>query len=450
MLFSKSPEYNPNYCARLARVESTEPIRGADRIQACIVRCERYVCGKELRVGDPVIVFHIGTELTSEFLRLANLWSEPSKNSDPSARPGLFKTNGKIKSIKIRGIQSPGLVLPLSSLIDQTIYKVNQSEIENLIEQQNAGFDIFNDILCCKRAQTAQEEIEAPVRHKIKRTKKENPGAPQIRPGFFSFHYDTQMLADNMFRIEPKTILSISIKMHGTSVVLGRLPVARPLASTWIGRAFYRIFCGGKAYKTIPVCASRNRLRGLNEESIYNKALSVFSELMRPGEEWYCEIVGFDGQSPIQSGYDYGCEPGEFRIIPYRLVTHEYDVFGHLVKTEHTLSDVYSRTCLLKKKLESEGNTVAGSIEPVHIVYIGEAEEYYKKEEGMSMESWRQGLLEKLKDDKSFGMEELEPLCSNKVPREGIVIRTDGKNYSYGIPMAYKLKTAAFWRHEGL
>lgn len=47
-------------------------------------------------------------------------------------------------------------------------------------------------------------------------------------------------------------------------------------------------------------------------------------------------------------------------------------------------------------------------------------------------------------DKERLGMEQDEPMCDNKVPREGIIIRTDSSD---GL-VAYKLKTEAFRNRE--
>ena len=60
-------------------------------------------------------------------------------------------------------------------------------------------------------------------------------------------------------------------------------------------------------------------------------------------------------------------------------------------------------------------------------------------------EDWNNNILQCLKGDKEhFGMELKEPLCKNKVAREGIVIRKDGDT----IIEAFKLKTDAFLKKE--
>lgn len=54
-------------------------------------------------------------------------------------------------------------------------------------------------------------------------------------------------------------------------------------------------------------------------------------------------------------------------------------------------------------------------------------------------------ILEAMKADKMhFGMEEDEPYCKNKVPREGIVIRIDNDKK----PEAFKLKCLKFYQRE--
>jgi hypothetical protein len=55
-------------------------------------------------------------------------------------------------------------------------------------------------------------------------------------------------------------------------------------------------------------------------------------------------------------------------------------------------------------------------------------------------EHWHENVLEALKVEKRFLMEQLEPMCTNKVPREGFVIRKANDP----IKRAFKLKTDMF------
>lgn len=58
---------------------------------------------------------------------------------------------------------------------------------------------------------------------------------------------------------------------------------------------------------------------------------------------------------------------------------------------------------------------------------------------------WHENVLEAMKADKiHFGMEENEPYCKNKVPREGVVIRIDNDKKAE----AFKLKCLKFYEFE--
>ena len=57
---------------------------------------------------------------------------------------------------------------------------------------------------------------------------------------------------------------------------------------------------------------------------------------------------------------------------------------------------------------------------------------------------WHENVLELLKTEKKFKMEEMEPLCKNKVPREGFVLRKANDPVSE----AWKLKCFAFSQRE--
>lgn len=62
-------------------------------------------------------------------------------------------------------------------------------------------------------------------------------------------------------------------------------------------------------------------------------------------------------------------------------------------------------------------------------------------------ENWHTNILEAMKSDKEhFGMEENEPLCLNKVPREGICIR----KFQDPLRECFKLKTQSFKLKEAL
>jgi len=85
---------------------------------------------------------------------------------------------------------------------------------------------------------------------------------------------------------------------------------------------------------------------------------------------------------------------------------------------------------------------------PIPILYEGTLKDLYPD---INTENhWHENVLERMKEydipknDKIFGMEEDEPLCKNKVPREGIVIRINDDP----VAEAFKLKSLVFLAKE--
>lgn len=166
----------------------------------------------------------------------------------------------------------------------------------------------------------------------------------------------------------------------------------------------------------------------------YNKILSPYID---KGMSLYGEIVGYltGSQKMIQKSYDYGCMEGENYFMPYRIVTKNENG----VKKEWDVLDVEKWT----KKLLKEHPELKKNVHPIKILYRGTLANLYP--EISVTEHWHENVLEALKNDKiHFGMEENEPFCKNKVPREGIVLRIDGDEKAE----AFKLKCLKFFIKE--
>jgi hypothetical protein len=82
-------------------------------------------------------------------------------------------------------------------------------------------------------------------------------------------------------------------------------------------------------------------------------------------------------------------------------------------------------------------------IHPIDILYHGTLSGLYPEID--TSNHWHENVLQALKNDKEhFNMEMDEPLCKNKVPREGVVIRIDNDP----LKQAFKLKTDYFYGRE--
>ena len=82
---------------------------------------------------------------------------------------------------------------------------------------------------------------------------------------------------------------------------------------------------------------------------------------------------------------------------------------------------------------------IADRLYPIDILYHGTLGDLYPEVDVHT--HWQENVLIAMKNDKNrLGMELNEPLCKNKVPREGVCIRIDNDP----INECFKLKTDAF------
>lgn len=297
--------------------------------------------------------------------------------------------------------------------------------------------------------------------------------------GQFSFHYDTNQLADNMWRFNPDTVVTVSTKLHGTSHIVGKVLVKKPLPASIIRmrenkrktrqlKYLYkseRRFYWQRKVNSNKINSIKNYLdsqytvdygkvtssRGVIKNQYINTAVTKgfygvdiwteYGDLLYPylinGMQVFSEIVGYvtGGQSMIQKGYDYGCTPGTNKIMPYRITVNNDD--GTV--TEWDVMEVYGWTLQLLK----EHPKLKDKVMPIDILYHGTLGDLYP--EVNKEQHWNDNVLVAMRNDKEhFKMEENEPLCKNKMPREGVVIRIDGDAKSE----AFKLKTYKFLGKE--
>ena len=117
----------------------------------------------------------------------------------------------------------------------------------------------------------------------------------------------------------------------------------------------------------------------------------------------------------------------------YRITQEDTD--GHI--KEFNVDEVYAWT-LSFMGLHPE---LKERIQPINILYHGTVADFT---ELTPSHHWKENFYKALSTDEGFYMEYNEPLCNNKVPREGIVIRIDNDP----INEAFKLKCVKFLTRE--
>lgn len=368
------------------------------------------------------------------------------------SRVGFFNKTGRVRSIRLGGVASKGYLFTLEELAK---YNPKVKDI-NLEEYLGQDFDTVDGELFVKAYVPFVPEKKPKTSSADKRNKKILRFDRMIE-GEFSFNYDSLLLPKNIHKIKPTDRVAITVKIHGTSFVCGKVHVKTPIKLPFMQRMcnkFIDLTGWFKKYRTIDykieygnVTSSRKVIKnkyinkdvtdGYYSVDVYSEYGELIYPYLSEGMTVYGEIFGYltNNTKMIQKQYDYGCEVGTNKLMPYRITTSLPD--GG--KYEWNVEEVKDWT----EKLIKEHPEIADRIHVIDLLYHGTLADLYPT---LSLtEHWNENVLEELRNDKKhFGMEKDEPLCENKVVREGLCIRIDDDETNEN----FKLKCQKFYDRE--
>lgn len=491
-IFTMSKDGKSEYCANVVRLGELIPIEGSDFLAQTYIGDASLVVRKD-QVHEGQFYFYISNEcqINERFLSVNNLYEigsyEMNANADEVGRLldeahkveeesrkdcgeaeteklltkrdnlkneakskcGFFSHSGRVRIIRLRKTPSMGFLFGIDEMAK---YCPNVRDV-NLEEYLNVDFDTIDGDLFVK---AYVPPVKEPKRRadKAKKRNKKLKRFDKMIDGQFSFHYDTSQLGKYIYLIQPTDTVDVTVKCHGTSGIFSNVLIKNLIKIPLYKRVWNKIVDTfnilpstrftdykveyGNIYSSRGVIKNQYINKGVTEgyygTDIWGEANEVIKPYIDKGMTVYAEICGYTDNKMIQKGYDYGCKNGEFFIMPYRITTNSD---GN--KREWTITEVKEWTELLIK----EHPEVAKNIHPITVLYHGTLGELYPNIS--KTEHWHENVLQAMMNDKEhFGMEELEPLCNNKVPREGIVLRIEDDPLSE----AFKLKTKAFFFRE--
>lgn len=364
---------------------------------------------------------------------------------------GFFNKTGRVRSIRLGGVQSMGYLFTLDELA-----KYNPN-VKNISLNQYVGedFDTIEDKLFIKAYVPF-----VPERRQVSKVEKRNKKIEQFDrmvKGEFSFHYDTAPLPKCIGRLKPSDVVTITSKLHGTSICIGKLHVKTPIKLPfykWIWNKFVDLTGLFKAHRITDyvidygnVTASRTVIKNqyINENvsdgyygvDVWSEYGNLIYPFLSEGMIIYGEIIGYltDSDKMIQKNYDYGCNKGKNKLMIYRITTNNEDGTKH----EWNVTEVKEWT----EKLVKDHPEIADRIHIIDLLYHGTLADLYPNIS--YMDHWHENVLEALRNEKErFNMEKNDPICKNKVPFEGVVLRIDNDEFAE----AFKLKCAKFLSKE--
>lgn len=461
-LLTCSENMKHEYCCTVVRIGKCWPIDGADRIQKTLVNGMSMVISKNVKEGDIMLYAANETELACEFLQVNNLFNlsyrlmnhnhaevqklvDEGQEDEARKLCGFFDLQCRVKLLRLKGIDSFGFLFG-KELLENWIPETKNVDWESLV---NTDFDTVCGKLFIKAY--IPRVKEPPVLRTAHKQYQRKERFDRLIEGNFFLHYESQQLQRCIGRFTPDTKVAISVKIHGTSAIYGRVKCHIPVKLPFYTK-LWNILCKVLRKKDMVVedwrddydniyssrriirnryCDKKNPVNTTTSD-IYGEYNELLRKYIDDDMTVYGEIFGYktgENGRMIQKDYDYGCQPGTNKFMPYRIVLHDKEL---------EVSQVVRWT----EKLVDKHPELIDRIMPMQILFNGKLGDLYP--DIAVDETWADTVLERMKTEPRFGMEQNEVLCHNKVPREGVCIRIEKD----AIRENFKLKCTKFLRKE--
>lgn len=219
------------------------------------------------------------------------------------------------------------------------------------------------------------------------------------------------------------SVIDVTIKLHGMPFMCGNLLIDYPKPMYQVRRFVNNLFhthIQERSQDYGKVCSA-------NGGATKDEYASIIYPYLPKGVTVYGEICGyFNGEQMIHKGYDYGCGVGNNFLMIHRIT----EQVAKGVK-EYSISEVITFTNYVIRAMQN-----VGDVNVDRIFNISNVTKYHGTVSGLvsNVDELPDILAKKCKIDEN------EPLCVNKVPREGLVVRMYGED----IMNAFKMKSAKF------
>ena len=415
------PPKNSNYAATVVKITNLNTLEGCDNVVATSIMGNQVIVSKHTKTGDVGLFFPVECALSNEYLSHNNLYRHNDLNEDKSKK-GYFEDNGRIRCVKFRGHASEGLFMPISS-VDK--YITDPLHIGETFDELNGTTICSKYVVKVKNASGNNTGRKVDKKYKSKLVENQ-----------FRFHEDTEQLYRNLYKLHPNHIISITYKLHGTSVISSKILCKKPLK--WyektlkylgvdiIDTHYDYVYASRKVIKNAELVESS----GYYDVDIWGLAHDKIKDRLQDGMTIYAEIVGFlPSGNYIQKDFDYDCAPNTFEVYVYRITytNPSGKVFEFSAKQVHNYCT--------KVGLNAVPELYYGSAALWYEIYSGKT-----LEADMPLDAWRAEMLSLLKD--TYNNKDCF-MCANKVPEEGIVYRIESLDLE-----AYKLKSTRFLEYE--
>lgn len=313
-----------NYKCVIAKIDSVQPISGADFIHLAYVSGEQVIVSKTYNVGFVGALFVSGTQLSEEYCHNNNLFRETEKNKD-NTKSGYFDNNRRVRAQPFKRLKSEAFFISLDSF-QYTGTDISKLKIGDSFEELN------NHKICTKY-------IDPLIKKTTKTEKVDKLGFKAL---YFKEHVETDQFVAGRYKIQKGDLVSIQSKRHGTSQRVGYMKTELKLPK-W-KQLINNVFPIFEKYKYEYILGSRRVILNPSVPNPKEQYRWDVAALLKPhlskGMMVYIEIVGWNSENqPIMGKhkisnlkdknytkkygdeiiYSYGANEGEFKFHIYRI-----------------------------------------------------------------------------------------------------------------------------------
>jgi hypothetical protein len=302
---------NSNYAATVVTIKTIVPLDNCDNVVATRLLGYQAIVSKDTVVGTRGILFPPECQLSPAYAKQNNLFRHNLLNVNPEQK-GYLEDNRRVKAMRFRGHTSNALFMPLESL---AFTKIDFSKLTD-----GTTFDKLNGFEICRKYIVKTSGV--PKEQKNKEAAK----FKRVDQVHFPLHFDTDNYWRNVDAINPEKQVTVTAKLHGTSIRVANTIVKRKL--TWLEKLAKKLGVNVKEYEYDYVFGSRRVTKDVNnpdqnsfyDEDIWSIAGKQLEGLLPEGFIVYGELIGWTPSgAPIQPNYTYSVPQGEFKLYVYRV-----------------------------------------------------------------------------------------------------------------------------------
>lgn len=403
-----------NYAATVVEIKQVFDIPGADFIKRVNIFGSDVITSSGVKPGDVLLFFCSGTCINEEYCKFNNLYSDKELNRDNTVSGYLSKT-GRTKAIKLRGVISDGLLMPISSLVNfynriETIAKTDTNELISF----NFGKNIEESMFKVGDTFTTINGFKLCEKYIVPSARNSGTGVPKVKekfrltdimiPGQFKFHKDTAHLARSISRLQEEDLYVITAKFHGSSIIISRVLGVRKLSlkdkiAKFFGAKvaeteFVDIWSSGKPKSNLPKGISSGWTSSnpsYYKEDVWKIAYNDHKDTLEKGITLYGKIIG----NHIQGGFDYT-----------KLLIPEKNYGLYIYRITQTNEDGIT--------YEFTWDQIKAYCNKYELKHVPEIEYGFKSQ-----------LTFNIEEPDGAYFEDQCKYCLNKVPNEGICVRND-------------------------